>query len=143
MTPSARRTLYEAPVSSDSVRRLVIVWRAATIQYAAQPTQSIPIRTLPRTISGALLLSVSFAEKVKRRREANATLRLGNPTQRKGVDPTEPDDYSAPVLPVRSGNWGGCRRISQSERKHLFVNSLQDVGDIHKFTSVQVKRGSS
>jgi hypothetical protein len=61
----------------------------------------------------------------------------------KGVDPTEPDDYSAPVLPVRSGNWGGCRRISQSERKHLFVNSLQDVGDMHKFTSVQVKRGSS
>ncbi len=32
ITPTARGTLYEAPVSHDSVCRLAAVWRAATIQ---------------------------------------------------------------------------------------------------------------
>jgi hypothetical protein len=41
---------------------------------------------------------------------------------------------------VKKGYWGATGQKSsiskQSERKHRFVNSLQDVSDMHKFTSV-------
>jgi hypothetical protein len=82
----------------------VTVWRAATIQYASQPSQSIPIRDSPENYQRCIAFICSFAEKVKRRREANA-----NPTKRGG--PTWPDGFGGVQILALPGDDYGAQVV--------------------------------